>query len=68
MLAEFMEDDVLVKWRELKNQRQKMETRVKQSHEVKRAKGYHSRLIRKDIFVPMQKNFNCLFTSRTPEQ
>ena len=33
-IAEFMEENVLVKWTELRNQRRKMETRVKHSHEV----------------------------------
>ena len=34
-MAEFMEDNVLVKWTELRNQRRKIETRVKHSHEVR---------------------------------
>ena len=33
-IAEFMEENVLVKWAKLKNQRRKIETRVKHSHEV----------------------------------
>ena len=33
-IAEFMEENVLVKWTELRNQRRKIETRVKHSHEV----------------------------------
>ena len=33
-MAEFMEDNVLVKWTELRNQRRKIETTVKHSHEV----------------------------------
>ena len=33
-IAKFMEENVLVKWTELRNQRRKIETRVKHSHEV----------------------------------
>ena len=33
-IAEFMEENVLEKWTELRNQRRKIETRVKHSHEV----------------------------------
>ena len=33
-MAEFMEGNVLVKWTELRNQRRKIETTVKHSHEV----------------------------------
>ena len=33
-MAEFMEDNALVKWTELRNERRKIETRVKHSHEV----------------------------------
>ena len=33
-IAEFMEENVLVKWTNLRNQRRKIETRVKHSHEV----------------------------------
>ena len=33
-MTEFMEDNVLVRWTELRNQRRKIETRVKHSHEV----------------------------------
>ena len=33
-MAEFMEKNVLVKWTELRNQRRKIDTRVKHSHEV----------------------------------
>ena len=33
-IAEFMDDLVLPKWTELTNQRHKIETRVKHSHEV----------------------------------
>ena len=36
-MAEFMEDNVLVKWTELRNERRKIETRVKHSHEVRLA-------------------------------
>ena len=34
-MTNFMEDNVLVKWTELRNQRRKIETRVKHSHEVR---------------------------------
>ena len=40
-MAEFMEDNVLVKWTELRNQRRKIETRVKHSHEVRLANYYY---------------------------
>ena len=33
-IAEFMDDQLLPKWTELTNQRQKIETRVAHSHEV----------------------------------
>ena len=33
-MAEFMEDNVLVKWTEIRNRRRKIETTVKHSHEV----------------------------------
>ena len=39
-MAEFMEDNVLVKWTELRNQRRKIETRVKHSHEVRLSDCY----------------------------
>ena len=34
-MAEFMDDNVLVKWAELRNQRQIIETRVNESHKVR---------------------------------
>ena len=39
-MAEFMEDNVLVKWTELRHQRRKIETRVKHSHEVRLGECY----------------------------
>ena len=40
-MADFMEDNVLVKWTELRNQRRKIESRVKHSHEVRLEKYYN---------------------------
>ena len=39
-MAEFMEDNVLVKWTKLRNERRKIETRVKHSYEVRLSECY----------------------------
>ena len=44
-MAEFMEDNVLVKWTKLRNQRRKIETRVEHSHEVRVYKCYYRQFI-----------------------